>query len=771
MAIKAQTALGDRVRAERLELEWTLEDLAERMEGTGARDASTLGEIERGEIEEPPVDVIMSLEDALDLARGSLEELVERSDSDQDARYRARRRNTVSAQGDTITIEILTEIGAEWWSGTSATSVAAVLAANPTAARIQVLINSEGGDVFETLGIMSLLLAHPGRVITTNLGKALSAGALLMQCGDERRASKASMMMIHRAWAFAVGNAEELEHRAGVLRKVDQQQVEILADKSNIDAEDIGAMLDAETWLTTSEQLEHGFIDTVIDTQQAAMACVRRTDFRHTPANLLPASSPPAKAEPMAPRNLTDSQAAKTAADAEQKRILTIQKSGSTLGVSSKVVNDAIDQSTSVADFNTAAIDDFETKRPPHVADGGRAPITAGDDAWDKWRLAMVSALVHKMGRTEQVRKAAKTADPQTASLLAIDDMPRQYKRHRLLDFATDALVYDGHTTDGLTSMALVARAFTVHGSGGYTSTGNFPVVLEEAIHKILLAAYELTADTWRLFTSTMSLSDFRPHFLYRLGEQETWGTVNEGGEFPTQAVPDGRREEIAALTKGRIMRITRQMIINDDLNTVARQAAAFGRAGGRVPEIMIYALLALNSGLGPNMTDGQPLFDASHKNISPSSALSVAGLETDRVLLEDQQDDNGQDFLALSPDILLISNGLRGEAQVINRAEFDTDEVAVNSPNFNRKPNKVLGLFTTIVGSPRAKAISATRRWLFANPDVAEVLAVGFLDGQQTPVIESRDGWKVDGTEWKGRLDIGVAAVDFKGAVTNAGS
>ena len=58
----------------------------------------------------------------------------------------------------------------------------------------------------------------------------------------------------------------------------------------------------------------------------------------------------------------------------------------------------------------------------------------------------------------------------------------------------------------------------------------------------------------------------------------------------------------------------------------------------------------------------------------------------------------------------------------------------------------------------------------LFADPNIAPVIEVVFLNGVETPYLEMKEGWRIDGTEWKVRLDSGVGAVDWRGAVTNAG-
>ena len=66
---------------------------------------------------------------------------------------------------------------------------------------------------------------------------------------------------------------------------------------------------------------------------------------------------------------------------------------------------------------------------------------------------------------------------------------------------------------------------------------------------------------------------------------------------------------------------------------------------------------------------------------------------------------------------------------------------------------------------------MTGTRRYLFADPSEAPVLEVAFLDGAQEPVLERQEGFDVDGSRFKVRLDYGVAAVDYRGAVTNAGA
>ena len=83
---------------------------------------------------------------------------------------------------------------------------------------------------------------------------------------------------------------------------------------------------------------------------------------------------------------------------------------------------------------------------------------------------------------------------------------------------------------------------------------------------------------------------------------------------------------------------------------------------------------------------------------------------------MSQQRDPNNVEFLDLRPSVLVVPIGLRGTALQLNRAEFE---------DFNRgKPNRVLGLFSEVVGSPR---LTGTRRYMFADPALAPVIEVAF--------------------------------------------
>lgn len=59
----------------------------------------------------------------------------------------------------------------------------------------------------------------------------------------------------------------------------------------------------------------------------------------------------------------------------------------------------------------------------------------------------------------------------------------------------------------------------------------------------------------------------------------------------------------------------------------------------------------------------------------------------------------------------------------------------------------------------------------MFADKDMAPAIEVVFLNGVQEPFLDNELGWRVDGTEWKVRLDYGVGAVNWRSAIKNPGA
>lgn len=138
-----------------------------------------------------------------------------------------------------------------------------------TAKTINLRINSPGGNVFDGITIHNSLKEHAATVKVQVDGLAASIASIIAMAGDEIRMAKNSFMMIHNAWTFTAGNAEELRKLAETLDKIDATLVQTYQDKTGSPSADIKQMMADETWLNADEALAKGFADVVGDPVEA----------------------------------------------------------------------------------------------------------------------------------------------------------------------------------------------------------------------------------------------------------------------------------------------------------------------------------------------------------------------------------------------------------------------------------------------------------------------------------------------------------------------
>lgn len=620
---------------------------------------------------------------------------------------------------------------------------------------IIVRINSYGGSVPDGLAIYNSLKRHKAFIDVQIEGVALSIAGYIAMAGDKVTIAKNAQLMNHAPWGMAIGNAVELRGKADMMDRYAKSMASAYADKSGKSYDECLAMLTdgKDHWYSADEALAEGFADVVGEASDAQASLAKSFDLsRFKPAASAgnPVSQPPAAAgnpkehqmpDPVNPAANPAAPFARTKADNDQ--VLAMFKPFlSRDGVQALQTDVLADPALTVEQIQARLLTEVgKNASPANPQNAGPRVETIADED-DKRRDAIVAALMVRAGtEADSNVRASMSSNP--------------FRGHKLLDIARASLQRAGIKTDGMGQREIVAAAFT-------QSTSDFPVLLENTMHKSLQTAYARAALTWNRFCATGSVSDFRAHNRYRVGSFGSLDAKNELGEFVNKSIPDGEKSSITAGTKGNIINLSREAIINDDLGAFVGLAASLGRAAARTVEVDVYALLALNSGNGPTMADGKALFHADHGNLTTSAAISMAAIDLDRVAMASQKDVSGNDYLDLRPAVLLVPIGLGGTARTINDAQYDPD-----TANKLQKPNMVRGLFRDVVDTPR---LTGNRRYLFADPSEAPVLEVAFLDGVQEPFLEQQDGFDVDGSRWKVRLDYGIAAIDYRGAVSNAG-
>lgn len=135
--------------------------------------------------------------------------------------------------------------------------------------KLNIRINSPGGDVNQAVAMRTMMLNSGMEEINISIEGMCASAATLLACvpGAHVTMSEGSEFMIHNPRSGAWGESKELEAGAKRLRNTESECVAIYARKSGQSEDDIRAWMNAETWMTAREAHERGFVDAVFDAE------------------------------------------------------------------------------------------------------------------------------------------------------------------------------------------------------------------------------------------------------------------------------------------------------------------------------------------------------------------------------------------------------------------------------------------------------------------------------------------------------------------------
>lgn len=165
----------------------------------------------------------------------------------------------VRAASDDASISILDVIG-DNWEGTGVTSKRIAAALRSIGEKdVVVDINSPGGDFFEGVAIYNQLREHKGKVTVRILSLAASAASVIAMAGDEILMGDGAFLMIHNAWAIAIGNRNDLAEAAKRLEPFDAAMASLYAKRSGLTEKQAASLMDEETWINADRAIDEGF--------------------------------------------------------------------------------------------------------------------------------------------------------------------------------------------------------------------------------------------------------------------------------------------------------------------------------------------------------------------------------------------------------------------------------------------------------------------------------------------------------------------------------
>lgn len=336
-----------------------------------------------------------------------------------------------------------------------------------------------------------------------------------------------------------------------------------------------------------------------------------------------------------------------------------------------------------------------------------------------------------------------------------LDDNGKQYRGLSLLEMGRDFLEAHGQSTRGLDRMTLASRMLNFRAAGPMGSS-DFSSLFANVANKRMRSAYEENAGTYAMWARRApNAPDFKNMSVVQLAGAPDLLQTNEAGEFKYGAMSDGG-ETYGLLTYGRIVSLTRQAIVNDDLRAFERMVSAFGFAARRLENRTVYSQLTANA----NLADGVALFHATHANLITGSALAIATLGAGRTAMRLQKGLQSEE-LNLSPSYLIVPAALEQTAYNLTSANY----VPAKPSDINEFRAGGRTAVTPIV-EPVLDANSATSWYLAASNSQVDTVEYCYLDGAEGPVIESEVGFETDGVSYKCRLDFAAKAVDHRGVL-----
>lgn len=404
------------------------------------------------------------------------------------------------------------------------------------------------------------------------------------------------------------------------------------------------------------------------------------------------------------------------------------------------------------------------------IADGASLEVAYGQIIDTKAAKAQDGGEILNVSSGAQVRvdQVDKTREGMTRALLARTGMDggeqNEFTGMSLREMARETLRARNLTPPSGGVHALASAAFVPSMAGGMHTGSDFGNIVANVANKAMMKGFIEAEETFEKFTSVGTLSDFKATRRVGLDAFPTLDLVADGAEFTYGTMGD-YAEQVILGTYGKMFPITRQTIINDDLGAFSAIPMKMGRAARRTIGNLVFAVLNSN----PAMGDALALFIAAHKNLDATNAApSELSINRGIVAMATQTDRSANAIaLNIGPKFLLAPPALRSIILQALRSEYAPDDTAkagtVKQPYaYNTVRDAAEPIFDA--------RLTGTAWYMLADPSGFDTIEVSYLDGVSTPFLEQQQGWSVDGTEFKVRIDAVAKALAWEAMWKNNG-
>lgn len=305
--------------------------------------------------------------------------------------------------------------------------------------------------------------------------------------------------------------------------------------------------------------------------------------------------------------------------------------------------------------------------------------------------------------------------------------------------------------------------------AGGF-STASLPNILGAVANKQILMGYMEEDDTWREIAEIKNVSNFYTQNHYRMLDSLEYEEVGSGGELKHGTLGE-ESYTTKAKTYGKMLGLTREQIINDDLGAFNDLRTRLGRGAAKKFNNVFWAAFINNSTFFTSALTNY--IEGSTTNLGLDGVGLELGIKAARQMTSPSADGTKKVGVGFRPTKLLVPPELEFIAQrlyVSMNVNTGGAASATSVPDANIHVNKYRPIVQNRLSDSSYTGYSTTAWYLFG--DDMKPMAVSFLNGQQAPTVESTDAdFSTLGILWRGYHDFGCDKSEYLSGVKSKGA
>jgi hypothetical protein len=276
-------------------------------------------------------------------------------------------------------------------------------------------------------------------------------------------------------------------------------------------------------------------------------------------------------------------------------------------------------------------------------------------------------------------------------------------------------------------------------------------------VERAIRRTYDSLPAEWKIIARQTTAKDFREKTGIAIDGKVNFEEVSEGGEYKHSLLITDDSAKIRLKTYGRMIKITRQAVINDDLSVFEKLPRLLAQGAANFQAASVWGLIIGNA----KCPDGKALFHSDHKNLAAGSGNVGAPSEDlfskARTAMWRQTTPVGEP-MPISAKYLIVPVELLTTAE-----KLMTGITANNTSDVNVFAGKFTVMTSPYLLDPKAW-------YLAADPETTEGAVFCYLEGEEGLFIDKEVSFNDDSVSTKARLDFACAMWDSRGWYKNPG-